>query len=1717
MKKIISCILTVCMLLTLAPAVLVLAEATDPGYTGGTLLAHYELNDEFVSSEFGKLVFKNVMNEETDGYKVTYEADGIKVERTAETGDGTLYKNIAFNLLVPATGGKDDLSTTNYRQGLQGIYAIEQTFDVQIIQLGSSSGRTDLSFVSSNATDADVYFSTNGGNEVRFYPQNVSYYDATKTSARYVLWTKDAEVIDLKIRTVVDTVNNVAYNYLINADGTYKYVGEAGFTLDSLNSMTFAPRGYVAKGSYVKFKEIKIYEIEKKVDLDGELAKITAESITGGEKVSADLELPLVTSNGYALAWDSKSDDIISDNGILNPENKLVEDTTVTFTVTVSYGDKSVSKDIDFVIAKYEEIPEENPEVDPDVIDYTGGVLIADYNLNKDFVKTPLGKAVVVESFDKNEDGYEATYTDEGITITQCNEGTASTGANKFALNITTCIDKDEYTEVYQTGVAGIYAVELTMQLESNSISKRTDMYFNPRRAVNEGPITTANNFRIYTNNSSYFQGATDGKYVDKWTNGEDWKLRFVVDTFKNEIYGYELEADGSYEYKFTAPYSGTTFGSISYVPRYYVPQGFYITFKNMKIFEIKKDVNEPGNMFYDSFASGVPESLVSTPDNVAGSFTMPSVIGTVTSSNESVVGLDGKVTKGFEEKKEYIKVSSNSGDTYYDKYYHLVIKQRDDISVKELGEFDYSKADDFDTLKELGDGKVTDNGYEIANTAQKSGVVGMLETKYSSDANTATFYFDHKGAQDFEIVVNPKITSGAGYVEVGHYNVANDTFVAFGKVRITPDVIEYIAAKEDVTVTTEATFGKDYALKFRTFVDEKNIWLWLNGDKLSENAFAYSGSGTLNAFKVYMDGASANDTVLVKNAELIQQIPGMVATDCLYAISDIGINNITNNPSDAYGDINLPKISGYNVLWSTDNPLADLESKKVYRSLEDEDITITAMVSNDSGITVKKEFYLKVKAASSESELLEGALAKITPEIITNQNPNALIADLELPSKSAEGYTITWDSLNDDIISDKGVINKNANISMDTPVVLKAKVTAGTASAYKEVKFTVAKRGKDISIDPSELSKEAANVVTYLATIGNTDGNAYLCDEAGNKIIGIKVLDSKLSLEYKNAPANEYAITDGTALKVVMNANDSKVSVYVNDKLIADYVPYLENATGFKAVTNNALAIESQNVIFDEYSLIDYNIAVYGYFDVLSKGYVTGNVELKTTSIGGVKVEWKSYDDIVMTDNGEFTTPEMITNFDVTATLSVNGGTDAKVVKNMKCVGVPAEEDNLFKNAKATSNINEDASNDRTKAFDGDLDTYFAGTKLQGKSQLTIDMGVMKDINSVYFFRDADDGNMNSCEIYVSKDGKNWGEPVAVHTFAGIESNQVIFEMQNVRYIKITNINTDDKSIKLYEIKGYVSYSSDDKAHFDIVALNMPKDYILTSAKLDLPSKGSVYGSNLTWESSDTSVISLDGTVTKPEKKTEVVLTVTAELDGQKSVQTYIYLVNAKSSGGSGGGAGGGGSVNTSGVHTGGTGMAALPSAPVIEQNPSEENLKTEFSDVKVSDWYYTYLLDLKNKGIVSGYEDGSFKPSYTVTREEFVKMIISAAGIELSTVTEGFADVSANDWFAKYVYTAKENCIVNGIDENNFGAGRSVSRQDMSVIICNVLNKKANADKEIFKDDNSIASYAKDAVYTMKALGVLNGYEDGTFNPAGNLTRAEAVKVISLVLDLM
>ena len=111
-------------------------------------------------------------------------------------------------------------------------------------------------------------------------------------------------------------------------------------------------------------------------------------------------------------------------------------------------------------------------------------------------------------------------------------------------------------------------------------------------------------------------------------------------------------------------------------------------------------------------------------------------------------------------------------------------------------------------------------------------------------------------------------------------------------------------------------------------------------------------------------------------------------------------------------------------------------------------------------------------------------------------------------------------------------------------------------------------------------------------------------------------------------------------------------------------------------------------------------------------------------------------------------------------------------------------------------------------------------------------------------------------------------------------------------------------------------------------------------------------------------------------------------------------------------------------------------------------------------------------------------------------------------------FTDVDNEAWYAPFVYSAKEAGIINGISEDCFGAAMPITRQDAAAVILRAAAyETAEKSDVIFADDDEIADYAKDAVYKLAAEGVINGNSDGTFNPCGELTRAQCAKLISLL----
>lgn len=209
----------------------------------------------------------------------------------------------------------------------------------------------------------------------------------------------------------------------------------------------------------------------------------------------------------------------------------------------------------------------------------------------------------------------------------------------------------------------------------------------------------------------------------------------------------------------------------------------------------------------------------------------------------------------------------------------------------------------------------------------------------------------------------------------------------------------------------------------------------------------------------------------------------------------------------------------------------------------------------------------------------------------------------------------------------------------------------------------------------------------------------------------------------------------------------------------------------------------------------------------------------------------------------------------------------------------------------------------------------------------------------------------------------------------------------------------------------------------------------------------------------------------------------------------------------GGGGTTGGGSTGNYSGN---------LNPGSVNTDNNDESNA---FNDIDSVPWAIKPINYLYKKGIINGTGGGKFSPNDMVKREEAVKMIINSFGLYDESAKAVFDDLSENEWYYKYIASAKEKNIVNGISESLFGIGNNVTRQDIAVMIYNAAAASGNGftvKKTDFSDFDRIADYAKEAVSYLAGGKVINGMTDGSFAPNEFATRAQAAKMIyALIAD--
>ncbi|MGO4274327.1 S-layer homology domain-containing protein, partial [Paenibacillus sp. TAF58] len=168
-------------------------------------------------------------------------------------------------------------------------------------------------------------------------------------------------------------------------------------------------------------------------------------------------------------------------------------------------------------------------------------------------------------------------------------------------------------------------------------------------------------------------------------------------------------------------------------------------------------------------------------------------------------------------------------------------------------------------------------------------------------------------------------------------------------------------------------------------------------------------------------------------------------------------------------------------------------------------------------------------------------------------------------------------------------------------------------------------------------------------------------------------------------------------------------------------------------------------------------------------------------------------------------------------------------------------------------------------------------------------------------------------------------------------------------------------------------------------------------------------------------------------------------------------------------------------------------------------------FSDI-TGHWADALIKQAVSAGIVTGYPDGTFKPNHTVTRAEFAVMLMNTLKPKGEGVALTFTDtVKIGPWAQKAVAQAVQAGIITGYEDGSFRPDAQITRAEMAAMLAKVLGQSNEASASTgFADDKDIPVWAKGSVAYVKQAGIVQGKGDNKFAPQDHTTRAEAVTVL-------
>ncbi|MBQ6489427.1 MAG: leucine-rich repeat protein [Solobacterium sp.] len=197
------------------------------------------------------------------------------------------------------------------------------------------------------------------------------------------------------------------------------------------------------------------------------------------------------------------------------------------------------------------------------------------------------------------------------------------------------------------------------------------------------------------------------------------------------------------------------------------------------------------------------------------------------------------------------------------------------------------------------------------------------------------------------------------------------------------------------------------------------------------------------------------------------------------------------------------------------------------------------------------------------------------------------------------------------------------------------------------------------------------------------------------------------------------------------------------------------------------------------------------------------------------------------------------------------------------------------------------------------------------------------------------------------------------------------------------------------------------------------------------------------------------------------------------------------------------------------GIGTATI-TAKVGDLEPAECELTVQFSDVTDPElFYYGYVYNMVERGVVGGYDDGTFRPTANCNRAAVVTFLWRLSGKPEPNKMAEFTDMTGNSDFDKAISWAAENNITTGWADNTFRPWNTCNRAAVMTFLWRAAGKPAPTKMAEFTDMTGNTDFDT-AISWASEKGITTGWADGTFRPWNTCNRLAVVSFLGRYNEL-